>query len=238
MSILCFVLVAERLFFWWERHKLWQSDAMTQVRFGRTLVTIDDLRALFDVLRSIEGNKSRTVVAQFDGGEFDAPEDLRELSDGELTRITLELPDVKVVLADTEAYVLGSPEVCELVCEHWAKGRRVRIFPESRKRLVRREFLWSSAICAVLLGLAALGGGLGAPSGGSWGALAVFLAVILLCSCGRLSFSCAVIKPMSLEEFRKQSVESARHRRTVVVALIGIAVAAIVAFVVKKWVQP
>lgn len=60
-----------------------QREVQPHPQPGRVEVTIDDVRALLEMMNSMLPNSPAAVV-YLDGGSFDRPEDLRELTDAEL----------------------------------------------------------------------------------------------------------------------------------------------------------
>ncbi|MGW0893299.1 hypothetical protein [Saccharopolyspora sp. NPDC002578] len=212
------------------------SGKLAQVDLPRLLVTIDDLRALFELMENLSDSK---VVAEFDGGEFDDPDDMRSLPDESLARIRVRATSVQVLLGDTKAYVTGSPRNCEHIRKIWAEPRRRRIWPKSRRAIGRRQLFRTSLIFSPLAMLFLIPA-LTAPGDFHFKqalllslVLGTVLLMHLIAYFGPMSFSCATVIPATWEEFRKDQEERARHRRTIFVTIVGFVIAAVVAFVTK-----
>jgi hypothetical protein len=95
-------------------------------QLGRVLVTIDDLQALMDIIRS-EANDPHTVQVQFSGGFFTEAEDIRRLSDAEKSTLKVISDVVEVNLSENAADAVGDPKATFAVRYTWARSRQTRI---------------------------------------------------------------------------------------------------------------
>lgn len=197
------------------------------------LVTIDDLEALVsEVARHSNGS---VPSLEFEGGTFNDPSDLRKLTDAELGRIVVKSPEIEVHLAPSEAKAIGDPRACEAVYSSWARSRQTRLRAE-------RTLGWRKVLSAVWTGI--LYGGFillvsAAPIGmymqnntlgplARWIAnavLAISAAAVLFTVARRLAppESWAVIRAITLDEFRKEAAISNRHWQTATISLGAIA---------------
>lgn len=101
---------------------------------GKVLVTIDDLDALIDLLVQRDPANAKPVV-EFTGGTIDEGEDMRKLTDQELSRLSIKAHDVEIVLAYDEAYCLGSEDAGTEIYTAWARGRPSQRAPKAATAL-------------------------------------------------------------------------------------------------------
>lgn len=201
---------------------------------GRVLVTIDDLRALRELLVAHGSNE---VIFEFLGGVFDDPEDVKSLSDVELTSIVVKAGAAQISLQADQCYVAGPPEMCEVIYNEWARSRRFNwLVPHERKNLTFLLLLVTGFAAVLALSVWASI----QRSGWNWWLLVpvvLIAGMLILVAKSARSGNYALVKPMSLDEARKEVVLGNRHRQTVVIALFGVIVAllgVIVALLVQK----
>lgn len=103
-----------------------------RVSLGRVLVTIDDLRALVDLLEECSNQKEAPVI-EFEGGTIDDPAEMRRLSDDELSVITVKNSDIEIILATNEAACYGSKSTADTVYKSWARARPSKITPKAAR---------------------------------------------------------------------------------------------------------
>src|SRR5262245_1844875 len=122
----------------WYRQLLPDRGMDLDVDLGRVRVTIDDLRALVQMLSSFghpSGKKWRLgedVVIKFKTGEIDSPEDLEHLSQEELNEISVQAPRLVIELSPRVAEAHGAGETCAWIYEHWAKPRQTEHRPPTK----------------------------------------------------------------------------------------------------------
>jgi hypothetical protein len=100
-----------------------------RTNLGRVLVTIDDLAALRDFLMRDHPNVAPILPIEFDGGDFDEPEDLSSLSDVETRSLRIKTAKVEVVLNPSAAFAVGDRQEAENVYRLWARARQTRRKP-------------------------------------------------------------------------------------------------------------
>jgi hypothetical protein len=208
------------------------------------LVTIDDLEALH---QQLQGDNATTVVNfEFSGGDFDSPADLRQLSDAELQRIVAKTPEVEVVLSIERAEVIGQSNTVESVYEEWARARQTTRKPAGwlRARMLNDVLVLTGFIVVILVESYINTGGFTRFDKVD----IFFICLLTLCvAAGIVSAvvtarnkirSCAVIVPMSNDQFRDQQLEMRRTSRTtwagIVGAIIGALATVIVALITLK----
>ncbi len=232
-----------------------QQEVATRLSLGRIRVTIDDLNALLDVLKH-DLSEDEGVVIRFDGGHFDNPADMHQLSDVELRGLVVVSPNVQVLLSNRQAIAVGDNEACEAVYRMWARNRQTTQPPEDvHKYSGIRELKPKTrglivAAMSFILGLlfgSLMFGNESTPATPfpqipitprtitQFALIAIMIAFI--CYTEYLNRksppSYAVIIPSSLEELRKEAPLQARHRITVWVTATGIVVAAITMIATK-----
>ncbi|MEU4742686.1 hypothetical protein AB0G02_19785 [Actinosynnema sp. NPDC023658] len=104
------------------------ADRPSRRALGHLDVTIDDLRALMELLQA-KTHATSPIVAEFDEGEFDSASDIKDLSDVNLLRIAVKAPEVTVVLAANKAEAVGSRELVDFVFNAWARQRQAKFRP-------------------------------------------------------------------------------------------------------------
>lgn len=220
------------------RSKLgFEQDEPARQHLGRILVTIDDLKALVDVLVA-QGQSPGEIRIGFDGGEIDEPEDLRSLTDEELLRLTVRTPKIEIVLDAVQAVAIGDAQLASAV-EIWARRRQHMgraPGPSLGNRLLKKWWLPSvmSPSIAITVWLAIRDG---LSTGFTWvviGAQLLSIALILrVAALGAPPVSYAVIEPRTRDEVRKDSLAWKRHRTSIIMTAIGI-VSAMAGVVVGK----
>lgn len=220
------------------------QSAPTHLPLGHLVVTIDDLRALLQLLTADGPTKANSapITVDFGGGYFDDPEDLRELSDRELHSLKILTSDVEVQLSSEAAVAIGQADVCCAIDNKWARQRQTTDLPST----VGRRFVRKSTSATVVLSLLILAiciFGIPAFDLLTWHPevlspiLTAVAAVVII---GNLIFvsktrwpptSYAIIDPVTLEERRKERVAKNRHLQTAVIALAGVVVALIAVIV-------
>jgi hypothetical protein len=89
-----------------------------RTNLGRVLVTIDDLGALRDFLMRDHSEVAQIFSIEFEGGDFDDPEDLSSLSDVKTRSLRLKTAEVEVVLKPSAAFAVGDRQEAENVYEY------------------------------------------------------------------------------------------------------------------------
>jgi hypothetical protein len=97
---------------------------------GHVAVSIDDLRALMDLLGDRE-DVDGPVVVEFDEGDFDQAEDMRELGPQNLRELRVKAGDLVVHLAENRAEAIGPTELTAFVYNAWARARQTPAYPAS-----------------------------------------------------------------------------------------------------------
>ncbi|MCM3846828.1 hypothetical protein ND486_11570 [Pseudonocardia sp. DR1-2] len=208
---------------------------------GRVLVTIDDLEALFKLLSN---HGTTEVRARFNGGHFTNPHDLRSLSDGELSYLSVETPAAQVQLRSNRASVVSPYDEIRGMVQHWASTRQTKDSPRKGDGKVSRRqrketitactfFLSSMALTSVSLIRQTIGN-------------LLFISDATLMAVGNTTFvisgiwllidtfrqpeelTCAVIEPLTAAEYRARKQAVKLPRRANLIAAAG-AVAAVVA---------
>jgi hypothetical protein len=223
------------------------SDRVDTQALGRVLVTIDDLESLIDLLGNLREKIDRGPDAdfsavsdlklEFDGGSFENAEDLRKLSDEELKRITVKTSKIEVILSPSEAFAIGDPVMAKKIYNQWARARQVKIRPEKRAWqiiLVAGIFL-SVGVAAAWASIA--GGSAPVVSRIVIGALGIFSCVGSVLIFNAMPEPFAVVRPVTLDEFRRERAVNNRHWIMATIALGSLCVAlagVLVAVLVRK----
>ncbi|MEU3771567.1 hypothetical protein AB0E55_41435 [Amycolatopsis keratiniphila] len=214
-------------------------NSVHQTSLGRVLVTIDGLGALRDLMASQASTGAAPPRFEFNGGHFDDPEDLRKLENNELRRVVVKSDQLEVVLASNVAVAIGEPDLCTSIARDWARWRRTsrRPVPLARLDAVVGVFmllctpaiaLWSA------LRLIPSEPGSGLVFGIGLGGITLVLGCMSLF---KLPKSYALVKPMTLDELRRERTLETRHWQTAAIALAAVTVALIgvlVTVLVKK----
>lgn len=224
-------------------HRIGVPDKVdsAQQSLGHVLVTIDDLAALVDLLsRGSEGSKPSIA---FEGGYLDEAEDMRTMSDAELQRLAVQSDQGTVVLAPNRAVAIGPNRFVTDVYRNWSRSRQTDEKPAN-------EAVWSEAlririralpILAIVGMLAFLAIFLLLQFVGpiDWGSLDFWFLPLIAGAAGgpllswfliRLSYylakrnaqSYAIIRPVSLDEYRQRLIGSKRHVQNFKVAAAGL----------------
>lgn len=215
-----------------------EPDAKPETKeLGNLLVTITDLGALGDLLQDERFHDSSQAAVspkmEFSNGEFDDPEDLRQLTDSELREIVVSTSQVKVTLGRDRAIVAGGETQCELVYSQWARQRVTTLRPPPPKSpwWIAAALLLGTIALAVTVGFVLFG----TPTPLSAGPIVAlvttfvvgFFVLTFLVTMYFVPTSYALIKPLSQEQFRDDSRTQARHLQIAVVTL-GTVVAALI----------
>lgn len=130
-----------------------RSTPGTSMRsLGRISVTIDDLDALLEIIRTLGIRKPigharpQRPRVEFDGGSFDAAEELRKLSDEEMSSLRILTNDVQVLLNRSIAIAIGAHDHVDEIYNSWARKRQT----------TRRPQMWPMRIHGLLLALSSL----------------------------------------------------------------------------------
>jgi hypothetical protein len=91
---------------------------------GRVLVTLDDLKALMDLLSATVPEEPELHVA-FNGGYFTDAEDLRRLSDNEIRSLRISTSQLQVILDPVQCYAVGDEITAKNVYRLWARSRQL-----------------------------------------------------------------------------------------------------------------
>ncbi|AXB47321.1 hypothetical protein [Amycolatopsis albispora] len=201
---------------------------------GPLLVTIDDLRALRDLLTEM----GEAPVIEFSGGTIDTPDDLRELSDSELLHITVKTAGVEITLSKQGARAVGQGNLVYAVHESWARTRQSSLGKSRR--------WWAKYWGLLIAGISVVAGFTGTtlewlPSDAQ--AAPWVFAVMFGVSGGMIAYGYSqmpmptVVVPTTLDEFRKNRTLANRHWQTIAIAAIAACIAlagVLVAVLVKK----
>jgi hypothetical protein len=193
---------------------------------GRLLVTIDDLRALQNYVTDHAVDKN-SVTMEFNGGTFDDVEDIRTLTEKELA-IAIKSDSIYVKLPGDRAQVCGRRAACESLYSDWARPRH-----GLQGQRINLLYLWSVQIVFFLVtgGMAyflvkeAYDFGLFTIDtllNLTFFALAAGLCVLTRDLRGKDS---VVIKPITLDELRREYAVSNRHWQTAFIAVMSLLVA-------------
>jgi hypothetical protein len=212
------------------------SKRFTQ-SLGRVQVTIDDLRALRDLLADVDGEPDHEARVEmgFRGGTFTEPEELVKLTDSELEGIWVRSPNVEVELSWHVAEAAGRREIVEAVVNRWARMRPAEEKPALLRARGREAILqnaFAGVVFAAIVGVGAYFYGLAtSPLATVLRCLAVGLGAFIIgfpaqWLVSRMSgepviSSHATILPLMLAEVREGRKESRKHWR--IVALMAIA---------------
>jgi hypothetical protein len=201
-------------------------------------VTIDDLRALYELLQtpqfSGDGSTNSAPVMEFQGGMFDDPGDLEQLTDEELKQISIKTARVEVTLSVASASVIGTEDLTESVKSSWARVRQTKRKPKlnQRKRWLRRIGVFVAAL--ILIGVTAYLGGaaiVGIFGAGELSAAHVSTFIVLWIAGVTWAMvddepkEYAIILPVTLAQSRADGQIRQRHLQTAIVALCGVVVA-------------
>jgi hypothetical protein len=197
---------------------------------GHVLVTIDDLRALIELIKSHDG-KSLPVEIEFSGGSLDEADDLRELSDIEMSRITLKTSEMEIELSDIRARCVGDLDVATLVYNRWARPRQLR-GGSIRLRRAKQSWFWVAlfGLLTVLLWISYLSDIFASDRSSLLSAVfcTAFCLVVIVVefrSVGRLQS--AKIYPGTLDEYRKEQLGGKRQLITWLIAISAVSVSII-----------
>lgn len=130
------------------------DPAPARVPLGRIAVTIDDLRALLELLRAhpdVEGE----VVVKFDGeSEFTHAEDMRELSDASLGDLRVKAGELTVSLSRGFSLAIGPAELCNFVHNSWARSLRTRqrLLRNSIPPVIRAAYGFLLLVAVIVIG--------------------------------------------------------------------------------------
>ncbi|WP_308820067.1 hypothetical protein [Pseudonocardia alni] len=197
------------------------------------LVTIDDLEALMQIVKKFE-TPDTPLQLRFSGGFFTESNDMRSLSDTEISSLTVTAGTVTVDLSEYAASVASEDDDHREAVAAWARDRRTKIRP--LRMAYSKRMAWDIAIP---VGLAILGAALlwglrpeGTPVLFSWvffAAFAVFGIVSPFTTVrSRLRFeeglSWAIIEPRTMAEFRDRQNTDYRPRQANILAAVGIGV--------------
>lgn len=235
-------------------HRRTTSPRITSSRrhLGRIRVTIDDLKALQDLL-AVKNKDITDIATTFDGGRFDDPNDLKYLSDLELRELTIFTPKVQIALSTRRAIAIGDEQACEDVYKLWARTRQTKLRPIDSRTYhgitelsppVRMIIMATLGLVLGLLPSAAIISSTQStnPQGSIIPTHPFSLAVVAvtLITCTYVTFlmlkkpaNYAVILPTSLDEIRKDTPTHLRHKVTITVAITGVLVASITAILTK-----
>jgi hypothetical protein len=216
----------------------------TRRHLGRVLVTIDDLNALITIMRS-EAVDPDSVQVQFNGGYATEAGDISHLSNDEIVSLKIHSDNAEVNLEPTQATAVGTDLIVAKIDNMWARTRQTEIEPD-------RNYVISSIVSGVagmlLLGaipLALLITGL--EGGLTYGAL-IFIPVCTILAIGFAVITMknvqharklpgALIKAMTITEFRQLQNVNQYPRLTWIWAVIATfiaAVAVVVAVITAK----
>ncbi|MGW4489765.1 hypothetical protein ACWEOE_38770 [Amycolatopsis sp. NPDC004368] len=197
---------------------------------GRVLVTIDDLRALINLVSELEEDSrsdSRPRMG-FGGGEFEEPEDLVELTDAELEYIWIKSSNVEISFNAFHASAVGKKDLVDAIYNNWARARLTRDRPWIHKRMHTNSQ-------SVFLAVGITGGFslLGMPADLLNPFTLIFLSVTILTLVGALFVgritlsrgSYAVVRAVTLSEYRAMRVDSQRHWRTIAMSALAASIA-------------
>lgn len=188
-------------------------------------MTIDGLEAL----RRLVASPASTAPPRFEinGGWFDGPEDLRTLGDYELERIVVKTDQVEVILEPGLAIAIGDPEMCAKIRREWTPRLRTRRRPKPVGPL---DVI--PGVLALVIGIffAFITAFVLIPQSGWWRGLLAGVAAIAFCGgIGVLALrarpeSYALVKPVTLEELRKERAIEQRHWQVAAIALAAVTV--------------
>lgn len=207
------------------------DTAPTRQPLGRVLVTIDDLEALMVILRQ-KATDPDSIKVQFNGGYCTAAEDIRLLSDNEVKSLKILSDNAEVILEPTQALAVGQVSLTSTVRNAWSRTRQTDIEPD-------RKYMSSSAKgsitgCITVIGLAAF-----SLANVGQRQIAATLAIMAVCAAlfglfvwifftnlrVARSMPGALIKPMSLHEYRQLRSNNQYPRAAWIVAIIAVIVA-------------
>lgn len=211
------------------------SDAESdfdQIQLGRLLVTIDDLRALQQIMAERDHLDQGMVKFEFGrmGSTMSTPEEIRELSEGERHELEIRSLSAVVSISPYDSLVYGNSATCAHIKRGWADSRQTNrrpfdVWPRPWLRLAWLSFLIT--LMAAIYNLAGIVVDL--TRGRSiqfWTVASEIVVAIVLASSywivDRATRNCAVIVPLTLAEDRERQVASGRYRFTTVVAVVGL----------------
>jgi hypothetical protein len=203
---------------------------------GRVLVTIDDLRALLDLLQSPASGLPNLQV-EFNGGYFTDADDLRRLNDNEIRSLRIRTPLLEVVLDPFRAYAIGDDTAVKDVYRLWARARQLPSskWNERSYLLIDRLLLVAALIGVAIVVLVTLNGAslIAIVSTASIAFVPAVVALVLSKFMPERE-SQVEIYPFSLHEHRTAQVSNKWPRAAVMVSIVsaGIAVLAIAAPIV------
>jgi hypothetical protein len=210
------------------------ADPSTRERLGRVLVTIDDLDALIDILKQ-EATDPTSVLIEFSGGYFTEARDIAQLSDDEIVSLKIKSDNAEVNLESSQAMAVGDGQTTAKIKNMWARMRQTTIEPD-------RGYVLSSviggAVGILLAGVVCGAGILSAIQGeGSasplligavgLGAIAFFLIITIKNVRHAQRMPGALIKPMTMQEFRQLQQNNRYPRLSWIWAVVATIIAAI-----------
>ncbi|MCM3846827.1 hypothetical protein ND486_11565 [Pseudonocardia sp. DR1-2] len=209
---------------------------------GGILLTIDDLDALLQIASKFE-SPERPVKVNFIGGHFTDANDLRSLSDAELSQLTVIAGDLTVELSELRASVTSTVEEHRKDVVAWAAARRTKIRPEAFSRI----YLWPffSSLLGIALGTY-LGLYVGVPAELTsstsvyFGAGLVLAAMLAYLGWGGYKFSkerdrsWVIVEPRTMAEYRDRKQSAIAPRQANLIAL-GAMLVGLVGVVVAVW---
>ncbi|MCM3846829.1 hypothetical protein ND486_11575 [Pseudonocardia sp. DR1-2] len=203
------------------------------------LVTIDDLEALFQILRA-QTPDTDDVHARFNGGYFDDANDIRSLSDGELSFLAVDSMQASITLSPQSATVVSPNTTIRAKVVHWASVRQTTSTPPRGRlsgpvRVSGLELL--IIVIAVVLVLPFVGSQiLGLPEYPALFSMAASGVVFISAAMGALFSrqrgdlaipkSYAIIEPRTMAEFRDRRRSEKHPIRANTIALVALLVGA------------
>lgn len=224
------------------------SDPQTRSQLGHLLVTIDDLAALFSLFETLQRDVARSsahphqIKVEFEGGTFTEPEDLRTLSDEEITSLRISGTGIgTVTLNPNQASVTAKKSAAEAIYRQWARTRTRKV--KGRKSI--RQLAAFSGCLMIGFGLN-LGVYLTTVdiSASTATRIVLITTAIILFFLGLASVilslryaqrgsgpvSSALIIPKTLDQYRQSAENNVYPRKAYIVAIVSavIAVAAVI----------
>jgi hypothetical protein len=203
------------------------------------LVTIDDLNALVELVKTHDG-KSLSAKIEFSGGSIDTASDLRELTDVEMDRIAVKTDEIEIELSSEMAHCVGDESVSTLVYQRWARSRQL---PGMGVRLGRMPLIlrFFTLVNILIVPTAWIAYSTNPRNISLFTPIVITAAMVALTVVLGAGFAYqsnfATIRPITLDEYRKEQTGAKRQLITWLIAVSALAVSAIgvlIAVLVKK----
>lgn len=219
-------------------------DAVPQYRvgLGRILVTMDDIESLMIHLGRHEKDSDSPVVVEFNAGYFTEARDLSKINPLEMEFLRLKSSRMLVILGTYSAVAIGDIQEAEGVYNSWAMSLETKELPPR----VRKDKITTVVFAGILLILGAFSYGasilfqrfyyqvgqlyFGIASVFSFIGFLTFALILYILYNWDKKFkqsTYAIVVPYSRDEYRRNELSQKYPRRSWIVAIVAVIIAAI-----------